>query len=73
MKAITAKDNLRLEIPANMPISGGPKRKPKKLIVETEASAIPGDNIFDFPAALYTKGTMDETPTPTSKKPAIAV
>ncbi len=71
MNAITEKDNLRLETPAKIPINGGPMRKPKKLIVETAASAIPGDSVFDFPAALYTSGTIDDTPMPTSKNPAM--
>ena len=70
--AITANDNLRLDIPASIPINGGPVRKPKKLMVDTDASATPGDNIFDLPAALYTKGTIDDTPTPTSKNPNVA-
>ena len=42
-------------------------------MVDTDARAIPGDNTFDLPAALYTKGTIDDTPMPTNKNPAVAV
>lgn len=71
--AITAKDKRRLETPARMPISGGPIKKPRKLMADTDASAMPGDIFFDFPAALNTSGTIDETPMPTNENPAIAV
>ena len=72
IRAITAKDNRKLDIPASTPISGGPIKNPKKLMVDTDARAMPGDNIFDLPAALYTRGTTEDTPTPTNKNPAIA-
>jgi hypothetical protein len=52
IKAITANDKRRLDIPASKPIRGGPIRNPKKLIVDTDANAIPGDSFFDLPAAL---------------------
>lgn len=67
--AISANENLKPENPAIIPIIGGPIKNPKKLIVDTEANALPGDVLVDFPAALYTIGTIDETPAPTSKKP----
>ena len=41
-------------MPANCamkPISGGPTRKPTKLIVDTAASASPGDIVYDYDAA----------------------
>ena len=69
--AITTKEMRRLEIPAIIPINGGPIRKPKKPIVETAAMATPADITFDLPAVLYTNGTTDDTPNPTSKNPKI--
>ena len=71
--AITTKEIRRLERPAIIPISGGPIKKPKKPIVETAAMATPADITLDLPAALYTKGTTEETPKPTKKNPIIAV
>ena len=67
--AIIKKETLKLEIPATNPIKGGPMRKPKKPMVETAVIAIPTSSFFDFPAALYTSGTTDDTPKPTSEKP----
>src|SRR3712207_1491167 len=71
--AIIKKDTRKLVAPATKPIRGGPIKKPKKPMVDTAAKATPGDNTFDLPAALYTNGITEETPAPTSKKPAIAV
>lgn len=73
MKAIKENETRKLVAPATNPISGGPNRKPINPIVETAARATPGDITFDLPAALYTRGITDETPTPTNKNPAIAV
>src|ERR1044072_8365824 len=42
-------------------------------MVDTAASAIPGDRVLDFPAALYTSGTTEDPPAPTSRKPNMAV
>jgi hypothetical protein len=50
--AISVNDALRLRAPAIKPITGGPIRKPTKLMVDTAAMATPGDMVFDFPAAL---------------------
>lgn len=61
--------------PANSainPIKGGPIKNPRKPMVDTAANATPGDIVFDLPAALYTKGTTDETPNPTKKNPIVA-
>ena len=69
--AITTKEMRRLEIPAIIPIKGGPIRKPKKPIVDTAAIATPADITFDLPAELYINGTTDDTPNPTSKNPKI--
>lgn len=71
--AIIKKDILKLVAPATIPMRGGPIKKPRKPIVETADKPTPGDNFLDFPAALYTIGTTDETPAPTNKKPIIAV
>ncbi len=60
-------------MPAIIPISGGPIKKPKKPMVDTAAIATPADITFDLPAALYTNGTMEETPKPTKKNPIMAV
>lgn len=73
MNAIIKNEVRKLVAPATKPINGGPTRKPRKPIVETAASATPGDMVFDLPAALYTSGTTDETPNPTNKNPMIAV
>ncbi len=51
---------------------GGPNKNPIKPIVETAASEAPGVIVPDFPAALYTKGTTEETPKPTNRKPPVA-
>ena len=40
---------------------------------ETAANAIPADIVVDLPAALYTNGTTDETPNPTSRNPRVAL
>ena len=73
INAIKTKDALKVASPAIKPMMGGPNKKPIKPIVDTAAKATPGDMVFDLPAALYTIGTTDDTPTPTSRKPAIAV
>lgn len=73
IRAITAKDKRKPDIPASTPTSGGPIRNPKKLMVDTDARAMPGDSIFDLPAALYTRGTIEDTPIPTNKNPKVAV
>ena len=67
------KDALNVAKPAINPMIGGPTKKPIKPMVETAARATPGDMVFDLPAALYTMGTTEETPTPTNRNPAIAV
>src|SRR3954471_12917229 len=54
------------------PITGGPIKKPRKLIDDTAANATPGVIFFDLPARLYTIGTTDDTPIPTSKNPTVA-
>ena len=71
--AIIVNDHLKLEYSAMVPIKGGPIKNPIKPIEEIAASAVPGDIVFDFPAALYTNGTTDETPNPTNIKPIQAV
>lgn len=71
-QAITLKDTRRLAACAMKPIRGGPNKKPKKPIVDTAASATPGNMVLDLPAELYTSGTTDDTPIPTNKKPAVA-
>jgi hypothetical protein len=73
INAININEALKVANPAINPIIGGPNKNPINPIVDTAASATPGAMVFDFPAALYTIGTTDETPAPTSKKPAIAV
>ena len=50
--AITEKEVFKLVAPAISPIRGGPDKNPKKPIVDTAASATPGDIARDFPAAL---------------------
>ena len=70
--AISVKDHLKLLYSAMVPISGGPNKNPIKPIVEMDASAIPGDMVFDLPAALYTSGTTEETPRPTNINPMAA-
>ena len=72
-KAITAKDQRRLDNWAINPISGGPNKKPRKLMLETAANANSGDIVFDLPAIPYTIGTTQDTPTPTNKQPVTAV
>lgn len=52
-------------------MTGGPIKKPIKLIVDTEANAAPADIEVDFPANPYTIGTTEDTPKPTSKKPIV--
>ena len=73
INAINTNDARKVAKPAMNPIIGGPNKKPIKPMVDTAASATPGCMVFDFPAALYTIGTTDDTPAPTSRKPAIAV
>ena len=71
--AISVNDHLKLLYSAMVPINGGPNKNPINPMVEMAASAAPGDMVFDFPAALYTNGTTDDTPSPTSIKPIAAV
>ena len=71
--AININDARKVATPAMKPMSGGPTKKPINPMVDTAASATPGDMVFDLPAALYTIGTTDDTPAPTNKNPAIAV
>ena len=52
MAAINVNDALNVAIPAIKPITGGPIKNPIKPIVDTAASATPGDMVFDRPAAL---------------------
>src|SRR5437763_248024 len=73
MMAMIRNDMRRLKIPATIPMSGGPTRKPRNPMLETAASAIPGDRREDFPASLYTSGTTEETPKPTMKNPMMEV
>ena len=73
IKAIKIKDTLRVASPAIKPINGGPTKKPINPIVETAARATPGLMVLDFPAALYTIGTTEDTPAPTNRKPIMAV
>lgn len=70
--AITVNDQRNPAISAIKPIKGGPIRNPRNPIVETAANATPGDMVVDFPVALYTNGTTEETPKPTRKKPMVA-
>jgi len=70
--AINVNDHRKLKACAIKPINGGPRRNPKKPIVETAVNATPADIFFDFPAELYTKGTTEETPMPTNKNPIVA-
>ncbi len=70
---MSVKDQRKLEAWAIKPIRGGPIKNPRKLIVETAASANAGDIVVDFPASPYNTGTTQETPKPTSKNPLIAV
>lgn len=72
-KAIKIKETRKLLACAMNPMTGGPIKNPRYPMVETAASATPADTFFDFPAALYTNGTTDETPAPTRIKPAIEV
>lgn len=71
--AMSVNDQRKLDAWAIKPISGGPIKKPRKLMVETAASAIAEGIVVDFPASPYTTGTTHETPKPTSKNPVIAV
>ena len=50
-KAMSANDQRKLDTWATNPITGGPKRKPTKLIVETEARANWGGIVLDLPAS----------------------
>jgi len=42
-------------------------------MVDTAARATPGAIVPDRPAALYTRGTTEDTPNPTNRNPAVAV
>src|SRR4051812_4407379 len=68
MMAMIKKDMRRLNNPATIPMSGGPIKNPRKPMLETAASAIPGETFFERPASLYTSGTTLDTPKPTMKK-----
>ena len=70
--AIRPSETRRLKAWAIKPIKGGPKRKPRYPMVDTAARATPGERVFERPAALYIKGTTEETPAPTIRKPKIA-
>ena len=70
--AITVNDQRKPASSAIKPIKGGPIKNPRNPIVDTAANATPGDIVFDFPVALYTKGTTEETPNPTKKNPIVA-
>ena len=65
--ATNAKDNRKLLISEIKPITGGPMRKPRNPIEETEAIATPGSIFLDLPARLYAIGTTEEVPIPTMK------
>ena len=51
-RAIREKDHLSEEAWAMWPMTGGPSRKPRKPMVETEARATLGIIFLDFPARL---------------------
>lgn len=70
--AINKNEKRKLANSAIKPITGGPIKKPRKLMVETAASAALGDIFLDLPAKPYTTGTTDDTPKPTSRNPVIA-
>ncbi len=69
--ATNAKEALKLSACATKPIKGGPMKNPRKPIDDTDAMATPGGTVVDLPARLYTMGTTDDTPKPTSIKPTI--
>ena len=50
--AISVNEIRRLAACAIKPINGGPNKKPRKPIEETNVNAIPGAMIFDLPARL---------------------
>jgi hypothetical protein len=64
-------DTLRLVASAIKPIMGGPIKSPINPMDDTAVSAVPGESDFDFPAALYTIGTTEETPIPIKKNPTV--
>ena len=72
IKAKNKNDILRLEASAKKPITGGPTKKPTKLMVLTAAIAGPGCMVVLRPAALYTSGTTLDIPAPTSISPTMA-
>lgn len=51
-RAMREKDHRREEAWAMWPMTGGPSRKPRKPMVETEARATLGIIFLDFPAML---------------------
>jgi len=63
---IMAKEYFRLVSSAMNPISGGPIRNPKKLMLETIVKAMLVGTFSLFPATLIMIGTTFETPKPTS-------
>ena len=69
--ATIANEALKLRACAIKPIKGGPMKKPRKPIDDTDAMATPGGTDVDLPAKLYTMGTTDDTPKPTSIKPTM--
>ena len=69
MTVMAKKEILKLVASAMKPMMGGPIRKPKNPNDDTAVSAMPGESVFDFPAALYTMGTTDDTPAPIKKNP----
>src|SRR5258708_3945072 len=70
-KAIIVNDHLKLAACATKPMSGGPSKKPRKLMLETAASAKPGDIFPVFPASPNTNGTTQDTPIPINKQPVV--
>src|ERR1700730_2505368 len=71
--AIRPRETRRLLAWAIKPIKGGPNKNPRYPMVDTAAIATPGDISLDLPAEPYTRGTTDDTPAPTNRKPARAV
>ena len=70
--AMTVNDHRKPAISAIKPMRGGPIKNPRNPMVDTAAKATPGDMVVDFPVALYTNGTTEDTPNPTKKKPIVA-
>ena len=66
------KEILRLVSPEMNPIMGGPIMSPTIPMEDTAAIATEGGIILILPAALNTRGTAGETPTPTRNRPTVA-